>query len=95
MIHRDSLVVRASDLVSAPMGHEMAIMDMATGAYFVLDDVAAAIWDRIETPTAVHAICETLRGSYDVPAARCEADVLPFLESLRRKQLLCLVDGDA
>lgn len=88
------MVVRSGDLVSAPMGDELAMMDMDSGTYFVLDKVAAAIWDRIETPTAVRAICQQLREEYEVPEERCEADVIPFLQKLETKNLVRLVDGD-
>jgi hypothetical protein len=93
MIHRDAVVVRGDDLFTAPLGDEVALMQMATGTYFVLDEVAAAIWDRIETPTAVGAICQELRDAYAVAEDRCEADVVQFLEALRLKQLVRVVDG--
>ncbi|HEX8616178.1 MAG TPA: PqqD family protein [Thermoanaerobaculia bacterium] len=92
MISPDSVVVRTGDLVTAPMGGELALMDMTTGTYFVLDEVAAAIWERLETPTTVRAICDQLRDRYDVPEERCEGDVMPFLQKLQMKNLLRLVD---
>lgn len=92
MITSDSVVVRTGDLVSAPMGDDLAMMDMATGTYFVLDGVAAAIWERIETPSSVRALCGQLCDEFDVPAERCEQDVIPFLEKLRQKQMLRVVD---
>jgi hypothetical protein len=94
MIDRDSVVVRIGDLVSAPMGDELAMMDMGSGTYFVLDKVAAAIWDRMETPTSVRTLCQQLREEYEVPEERCEADVIPFLQKLETKNLVRLVDSD-
>jgi len=87
-------VVRTGDLVSAPMGDELAMMDMASGSYFVLDKVAAAIWEAIETPTAVRALCDQLRERYEVPETRCEADVIPFLEKLALKNLVRVTARD-
>jgi hypothetical protein len=94
MIDQNSIIARTGDLVSAPMGEELAMMDMASGKYFVLDKVAAAIWDSIETPTAVGALCRQLRERYDVPEERCEADVIPFLVKLALKNLVLVTDGD-
>jgi hypothetical protein len=94
MIDRDSVVVRNGDLVSAPMGNELAMMDMDSGKYFVLDKVAAAVWEVIETPTAVRALCERLREQFSVSEERCVADVIPFLEKLAAKNLVRIA-GDA
>ena len=93
MILRDSVLVRDGDLVVAPMGDDLAMMDMQSGSYFVLDKVAAEIWDAIETPTSVVDICARLRARFDVAADRCEADVIPFLEQLATKKLLRVADG--
>lgn len=87
-LNSSSIVVRTGDLVSAPMGDEVAMMDMVSGTYFVLDRVAAAIWDAIETPIAVDSLCARLREQFEVPEGRCEADVIPFLEKLALKKLL-------
>jgi hypothetical protein len=92
MIDHDSVIVRTGDLVSAPMGDELAMMDMVSGTYFVLDKVAAAIWEAIETPVAVGVLCERLREQFEVAEGRCEADVIPFLEKLALKNLV-RVDG--
>jgi hypothetical protein len=93
MITPDSVVVRTGDLVSAPMGDELAMMDMTSGTYFVLDGIAAEVWNRIETPASVRALCAQLCEQFDVPAERCQNDVIPFLEKLQQKQMLRIV-GD-
>jgi hypothetical protein len=95
MIDQDSVVVRTGDLVVAPMGDELAIMDMASGTYFVLDAVAAAIWERIETPREVRSLCRQLSRHYDVAEQRCVADVLAFLRRLQDKRLVRLADDRA
>ena len=92
MISRDAVLVRTGDLVSAPMGDELAMMDMETGTYFVLDEIAAAIWEQLEQPTRVSALCSALQSRYDVSASQCEADVLPFLQNLHAKRLVRLVE---
>jgi Coenzyme PQQ synthesis protein D (PqqD) len=91
MLTRSATVERAGDLVTAPMGEELAMMDMTAGTYFVLDEVAAFIWERLEGPTTVAELCSELERRYDVAPSRCEVDVLSFLESLRGKGLLRVV----
>jgi hypothetical protein len=94
MIDQDCIIVRIGDLVTAPMGDELAMMDMVTGTYFVLDKVAAAIWELIERPMAVRALCDRLRERFDVPEGRCEAEVIPFLEKLALKNLVRVGGGE-
>jgi hypothetical protein len=88
MIDRESVIVRGGDLVTAPMGEEVAMMDLDSGSYFVLDKVAAEIWDAIETPTAVRDVCARLQERFEVAAEQCEADVIPFLDTLVSKKLV-------
>lgn len=70
------------------------MMDMVSGKYFVLDKVAAEIWQALERPTAVDALCRQLRERFEIAEARCEADVIPFLESLALKNLVRVADGE-
>jgi hypothetical protein len=92
MIDKEALLVRVEDLVTAPLGGELAMMDVTTGKYFVLDAVAAAIWERLEAPATPAALCDQLTQAFAVSPAQCEADVLPFLESLRDKGLIRVVE---
>lgn len=76
------------------MGDELAMMDMVSGKYFVLDRVGAEIWQALEQPTAVEALCRQLRERFEIAEARCVADVIPFLERLAAKNLLRVADGE-
>jgi hypothetical protein len=91
MLTRSQVVQRAGDLITAPMGGELAMMDMESGTYFVLDEVAAFIWERLASPLTVADLCTELRGRYDVEPSRCETDTLAFLEGLRGKGLLVVL----
>ena len=90
VITSDTLLVRNEALVVAPMGEDVAMMDMGTGKYFVLHEVAAFIWERLANPATPAELCEALAQRYDVTAERCRADVLPFLQKAHDKGLLRL-----
>lgn len=92
MITRDAIVERNSDLVTAPMGEELAMMDMDSGTYFVLDEVAAFLWEKLAEATSVSALLGAVQARYDVAPAQCEADVLPFLQRLHAKRLIRVVE---
>jgi hypothetical protein len=91
MLTRSQVVQRAGDLITAPMGGELAMMDMESGTYFVLDEVAAFIWERLAGPLTVADLCAELQGRYEVEPSRCETDTLAFLEGLRGKGLLVVL----
>lgn len=88
MITLETRVVRNDALVSAPMGSDVAMMDMDTGKYFVLHEVAAFLWERLAEPATPAELCAALTLRYDVTPERCQAEVLPFLQSAHDKGLL-------
>jgi hypothetical protein len=90
VITRDTRLVRNDALVSASLGADVAMMDMDSGKYFVLHEVAAFIWERLEQPATAADLCAVLMQRYEVAADRCQADVLPFLQSAYDKGLLRL-----
>lgn len=87
-LNRDSLVQHVEALVSAPMGEELAMMDLETGKYLVLDRVGAAIWKELEGPVEVRELVDRLQARFEVDRTQCETDVLKFLEQLLVKGLL-------
>ena len=88
----DTRVVRSSEPISAATGDALVMFSMEKGNYYGLNDVATAVWRRIEAPIAVMALCADLQQVFDVPPQRCEADVLVFLGKLESKGLLRVVD---
>ena len=85
-------VVRSSEPVSAAAGDALVMFSVEKGNYYGLNDIAAAIWKRIEAPVAVAALCADLQQVFDVPPQRCEAEVQGFLQKLEAKGLLRVVN---
>ncbi len=92
MLGPESTVVRTGDLVTAAVGDEIAMLNIDSGSYFVLDPIAAAIWERLQAPTTPARICDDLQARYDVAPAQCQNDVLSFLRNLHGKGLLRVVE---
>ena len=88
MLERTVLLRRTDDHVRAPLDEWLVMMDIDAGKYYLLDGVAAFVWERLAAPTAVSDLVAALCSRYDVTAARCEADVLPFLTQLHEKGLV-------
>lgn len=70
------------------MGGEQVILNLTTGVYYGLDDVAARVWSLLEEPCPISKILETIVSEYDVDAERCKADMLVLLADLSKAQLI-------
>ena len=84
----ETRVVRSNEPVSAATGDALVMFSVEKGSYYGLNDIATAIWQRIESPIAVAALCADLQQVFDVPPQRCETEVLGFLQKLEAKGIV-------
>src|SRR2546430_17686461 len=63
--------------------------------YYSLDAVGSRIWALLQSPRSVREIRDTLLAEYDVPAERCERDLLGLLQALAAEQLIEVQDEAA
>ena len=84
----NSLVVRSKEPMSAVAGDALVMFSVEKGSYYGLNDIAAAIWQRIEAPVAVADLCAGLQQDFDVSREQCEAEVLAFLRKIEGKGLV-------
>jgi hypothetical protein len=92
MLTPDTVIVHGGDLVSARLGEETAMLDIDSGNYYILDDVASVIWEGLARETTAAALCARLVELFDVPPDQCQADVLRFLQTLHGKGLVRIVE---
>ena len=83
-----STVVVSPQQVSTSLNNDVVILGAEAGQYFGLDEVGARIWELVQAPVLVSAICETVCAEYEVAPENCERDVLELLADLRAKGLL-------
>ena len=88
MITPATRVVRDPTLISASLGEEIAMLHIDSGRYYFLNEVGAAIWEHLVSPSTAADLCEALTSRYDVPRAQCEAEVLALLGTLLERQLI-------
>ncbi len=67
------------------------MLDMESGKYFVLAEVAVSIWERLSEPVRPAALCAALTDLYEVSLEQCRAEVLAFLENAHAKGLVRIV----
>ena len=77
-----SRVAAAPDLMASDLAGEMVLLNLADGVYYGLDAVGAHVWRLLDQPRTVRAVVDDVVAQYHVDRARCENDVLTFLEDL-------------
>ena len=81
--------VRRQDGVLAQEAHgQTVLLRLEDGGYYALDDVGAMIWELCDGGRAVGEIVALLCEEFDAPEAVVQADVLEFIDDLRRERLL-------
>jgi len=78
----DSTFSRSSDAYAVEMDGEYVMMGREQGAYFSLADVAAAIWEELETPKSLQQLVDSLLTKFDVTPDECKRETSIFLDEL-------------
>jgi len=73
---------RHDDWLAAKVGDELVMMSATTGRYLGLNDVGARVWDLLETPCDVDALCARLEQEYEVAPEVCRAEIDAFVTEL-------------
>jgi len=91
----DTVLKRNGDLLSNELDGETVMMSIDSGKYYGLEEIATRVWELLEQPTSVSALCGVLVEEFDVAREQCEADVLPFLSELAKEGLVEVVHAAA
>lgn len=88
----ESVVHQNPDQVAAELDGEVLMMNVNTGNYYGLNEVASYVWNQLAQPLTVRALCDAIVGEFDVAPDTCQADALSFLENMLKDGLLLVVD---
>ena len=78
------MIERKGDWLSARVGDEIMMMSPEHGKYIGVNEVGARIWELIEAPRDVAAVCEELQREFEVSPEICKAEVDSFLAEMER-----------
>lgn len=84
----ETVVQRGTLPLAAAVDGEVVMFHPDRGAYFSLGDVGSRVWELVEQPIALAALCETLSQEYDVEPARCRAEIETFVGQLHEAGLV-------
>jgi hypothetical protein len=77
-------VQKQGDWLAAKVGDELVMMSAEKGNYIGLSEVGARIWELLETPQDINAVCARLENEFDVTPEICRAEVETFLDELKK-----------
>jgi hypothetical protein len=86
-------VRRQQGVITQEAKGQTVLLRLDDGGYYAIDEVGAAIWGLCDGVRPLGEIVTILCAEFDAPEATIRADVLEFVEDLRRERLL--VDGGA
>jgi hypothetical protein len=86
---------RRSEGILAQESHgQTVLLRLADGGYYAVDDVGAMIWDLCDGQRPLTDIIAAVYSEFDAPEQIVRDDVLEFVGSLQREQLLVADDDD-
>lgn len=84
---------RRPTLVTANLGAELAVLDLAHDSYLGFNATAAQIWRLLQEPHSLEQICDAMLLEFQVDAGRCRVEISLLLESLLAADLISESDG--
>ena len=84
----DSVLQRNADIVSNEFDGETVMMDTSFEKYFGMRAVGTRIWQLLESDQTPQSLCDQLTQEYEVDTKQCMEDILPFLESLLKQEMI-------
>jgi len=87
-----AVVVAADDCLSTTIDGEAVILDPNAGQYYGFNEVGSFIWEHIQDPETIDAVCEAVGQAYDVSEDRCRSDVEDLFEEMLHAGLVEVVD---
>ena len=95
MLPGSARVRPAPDQVASDTGGEFVILNVASGRYHGLTDVAGRVWTLIQDGTTVAEVERAISREYDVDPAQAGPDLRRFLRELRSRGLIEIDDVGA
>jgi Coenzyme PQQ synthesis protein D (PqqD) len=89
----DRMYSRRPTLVSANLGEELAVLDLASNSYLGFNATAAQIWRLLQDPRSLDQIRDAMLLEFQVDADQCRGEISMLLENLLAADLIVAVDA--
>jgi len=81
VINDNTRLQRNSEMIDATFDDEVVMMSIENDNYYSLDEIASAIWQKLEEEIPLSELVNSLLSLYDVDYDTCMRDVISFLSS--------------
>ena len=79
---------RANGALFSEVGSDVVAIHVERGQCFGMEKVAADVWQLLEQPRDLEAICAALVDRYEVDPAECHAEIGQYLDQLCQEGLV-------
>lgn len=84
------VIARNGDLLTTQVDGELLAMSIEQGACYGLNPVGTEIWNLLETPRTVDALCAELVSRFEVDDDTCRAEVAAFLTQMQDEGMVAV-----
>jgi hypothetical protein len=84
----DHRFIQGADVVSRVLDGEAVLLDLASGRYLGLNEVATRVWELLGQGQTVGAVRAALLAEFQVPADVLERDLANLLADLQARALI-------
>ena len=87
-----TVIARHPDLMTSELSDtELVMLNIERGSYYGMADTAKDIWNQLDTPRSIAAVCDQLMTQYAVNRETCEREVLAFVQEMLADELVQVV----
>lgn len=76
------------NILAQPLQDHIVMLNIDSGKYFSLNQVATAIWDLLEEPRSIDEICEKLVLEFEVNTENCVKEIEDYLKKMEKLKLV-------
>lgn len=87
----ETTIKQIEDIDTSDIDGEKIMMNLDTGSYFMLNEIATHIWDLTEQPVRIEEVVKYLLGEYEIDEITCIEQVLGLVIELYKYQLITIV----
>jgi hypothetical protein len=83
-----TLITKAPDVLSRVIDQEAVLLNLATGTYCGMNEVATRAWELMDESITFDALATKLHGEFDVEEARLREDLVELVRSMEQAKLV-------
>jgi len=88
----DPIISASPNQVSGVLNGETVLLSSTTNLYYGLDPVGSRMWELIQQPQRLSALCRQLASDFDVEPSVCERDIRELIGKMAEADLVKLED---